>query len=138
PTEIRLVHAGPDSIYRVDPGARDRLRRLLRSMIARKRAGEHIHTTRAILDYQLDLVDGRRPEWTCTGGYKLFFVSARGQFMECSMRPTEFHIEQVTREIMKSFYRKKACQDGCGVYCVVGTSMFYEHPVPYVRGRLVP
>jgi molybdenum cofactor biosynthesis enzyme MoaA len=138
PTEIRLVHAGPDSVYRVDRGARERLRTLLLSMIARKQAGEKIHTTRALLDYQLDLLDDRRPEWTCTGGYKLFFVSAKGMFMECSMRPTSYHIEQMTRERMKTFYRKKDCQDGCGVYCVVGTSMFYEHPLRYVSREIVP
>lgn len=138
PTEIRLVHAGPDSVYRVDPGARERLKALLQSMIARKKRGEKIHTTRAMLDYQLDLVEGRQPEWTCAGGFKLFFVSARGRFMECSMRPTAFHIEEMTRERMRGFYRKKECQDGCGVYCVVSTSMFYEHPLRYISGEVVP
>lgn len=138
PTEIRLVHAGPDSVYRVDRGSRERVRALLQSMIARKKTGERIHTTLAMLEYQLDLLDGRQPEWTCTGGYKLFFVSAKGRFMECSMRPTAFHIEEMTRERMKTFYGKKACQDGCGVYCVVGTSMFYERPLHYVSGEIVP
>jgi MoaA/NifB/PqqE/SkfB family radical SAM enzyme len=138
PTEIRLVHAGPDSVYRVDPGARDRLRTLLQSMLTRKKAGERIHTTRAMLEYQLDLLEGRQPEWTCTGGYKLFFVSAKGRFMECSMRPTPHHIEEMTRERMKSYYRKKDCQDGCGVYCVVGTSMFYEKPLRYISGEVMP
>jgi hypothetical protein len=54
------------------------------------------------------------------------------------MRPTPYHIEEMTREKMKSFYRKKACQDGCGVYCVVGTSMFYEHPLRYLKGEIGP
>ncbi len=138
PTEIRLVHAGPDGVHRVDPGSRERLRALIQSMIDRKNAGEKIHTTRAILDYQLALLDGRQPEWTCTGGYKLFFVSAKGRFMECSMKPTPYHIDEMTPELMRSFYRKKECQRGCGVYCVVGTSMFYERPVRYVSGEVVP
>jgi MoaA/NifB/PqqE/SkfB family radical SAM enzyme len=138
PTEIRLVHAGPDSVYRVDPGARTRQKALIETMIARKQRCEKIHTTRAMLDYQLDLVEGRRPEWTCTGGFKLFFVSAQGRFMECSMRPTPFHIEEMTRERMRTFYRRKECQDGCGVYCVVGTSMFYEHPLRYISGEIGP
>lgn len=138
PTEIRLVHAGPDSVYRVDPGARDRLRTLLHSMLARKKAGEKIHTTRVLLDYQLDLLEGRQPDWTCTGGFKLFFVSATGRFMECSMKPTPYPIEEMTRERMRGYYRKKDCQNGCGVYCVVGASMFYEHPLQYVSGEVMP
>jgi len=138
PTEIRMVHAGPDGVYRVDPGSRERLRALLQSMIARKNAGERIHTTRTLLDYQLALLDGKEPAWTCTGGFKLFFVSAKGVFMECSMKPTPHHIEDVTPELMRSFYKKKDCQRGCGVYCVVGTSMFYERPVKYVAGEVMP
>lgn len=138
PTEIRLVHAGPDSVYRVDPGSRERLRGLLQAMMARKKAGDRIHTTQALLKYQLALLDGRQPHWTCAGGYKLFFVSAKGRFMECSMRPTPYHIEEMTRERMRSYYRKKDCQDGCGVYCVVGASMFYEQPLQYVSGEVVP
>jgi MoaA/NifB/PqqE/SkfB family radical SAM enzyme len=138
PTEIRLVHAGPDSVYRVDPGSKERLRVLLQSMMARKSAGERIHTTRTMLQYQLDLLEGRDPEWTCTGGYKFFFVSARGRFMECSMRPTPYHIEEMTRERMRAFYRKKECQSGCGVYCVVSASMFYERPLRYVSREVVP
>jgi hypothetical protein len=138
PTEVRLVHAGPDGAFRVAPGERERMRALLLSMIARKNSGERIHTTRAILEYQLALLDGQAPEWTCTGGYKLFFVSAKGMFMECSMKPTPHHIEDVTPELMRTFYRKKDCQQGCGVYCVVAASLFYERPAGYVARELVP
>lgn len=54
------------------------------------------------------------------------------------MKPTPYHIEEMTRERMRSYYRKKDCQNGCGVYCVVGTSMFYEHPLRYVSGEVMP
>jgi MoaA/NifB/PqqE/SkfB family radical SAM enzyme len=138
PSEIRLLHAGPDSVYRVERGQDGRLQEILRSMIARKQAGEKIHTTRAILEYQRALLDGREPEWTCTGGFKLFFVSAKGQFMECSMKPTPYHIEEMTPERMRSFHGKKECQRGCGVYCVVAASLFYEHPLRYLAGEVVP
>jgi MoaA/NifB/PqqE/SkfB family radical SAM enzyme len=138
PTEIRLVHAGPDGAFRVDPGGKEKLRVLVQSMIDRKNAGEKIHTTRAMLDYQMALLEGRQPEWTCTGGYKFFFVSARGRFMECSMKPTPYHIDEITPEMMRGFYRKKDCQKGCGVYCVVSASMFYERPVRYVMGEVLP
>jgi hypothetical protein len=49
-------------------------------MIERKRRGEKIHTSEAILKYQRSLLRGERVEWTCMAGYKLFFVSAQGKF----------------------------------------------------------
>jgi MoaA/NifB/PqqE/SkfB family radical SAM enzyme len=140
PTEIRLVHAGPDGMMRVDPGERARLRSILERMIARKQSGEKVHTTRALLDYQLGLLDGRdmTQEWVCAGGFKLFFVSAKGKFFECSMRHTDRDIMDMTLEDLKAYHRRKACQNGCGVYCVVGVSMFRDNPGKYIAGEVVP
>lgn len=140
PTEIRLVHAGPDGMMRVDPGERARLRGILEKMIARKQQGEKVHTTRALLDYQIGLLDGRdmTQEWVCAGGFKLFFVSAKGKFFECSMRHTERDIMDMTLEDLKAYHRRKECQNGCGVYCVVGVSMFRDNPTKYIAGEVVP
>jgi len=140
PTEVRLVHAGPDSVMRVDPAIRQRQLELLHTVRERKRAGEKVHTSDLILDYQAALVEGRTDEfeWTCSAGFKLFFVSAQGRFMECSMRPTDRHILDMTVEDLKSYYRKKDCQDGCGVYCVVSTSLYYEQPLHFVGREVAP
>ncbi len=139
PTEVRLVHSGPDGLMRVAPGERQRLREVLEWMRRQKRAGAKIHTTDALLQYQLDLLDGRpRDDWTCAAGYKIFFVSAKGKFMECSMRPTERDLLEMTIEEMRTYFHKKDCQAGCGVYCSVGISMFRDHPVRYVSAELLP
>jgi MoaA/NifB/PqqE/SkfB family radical SAM enzyme len=140
PTEIRLVHAGPDGSMRVDPGARQRVRAILERMIDRKQRGEKVHTTRALLDYQLGLLDGRdmTQEWVCAAGYKLFFVSARGKFFECSMRHTERDLLDMTLEDLAAYHARKACQNGCGVYCVVGVSLFRDNPAKYIAGEVIP
>ena len=137
PTEIRLVHADPDRYFRVNRGEMVELRELLEWMIEEKRQGAKIHTNEAILRYQLGLVNGEKLEWTCTAGYKIFFVSAQGQFWHCSMRKTEQHIMDVTPEDLYANYYKKPCQDGCGVYCAVSTSLLYEQPVKVLGKELV-
>lgn len=140
PTEIRLVHAGPDGTMHVRPGDRGRVRAIIERMIERKQRGEKIHTTRALLDYQLRLLDGRADgeDWVCSAGHKLFFVSARGKFFECSMRHTDRDIMEMTLADLKGYTRKKDCQKGCGVYCAIGASLFRAHPVRYVAGEVLP
>jgi len=70
PTEVRLVHADPLHRFRVDRGRREELERFIDSMIERKRRGEKIHTSEAILNYQRSLLRGEHVEWTCMAGYK--------------------------------------------------------------------
>lgn len=132
PTELRLVHADPSRRFRVGRGDAAALEALLEEMIARKRKGERIHTSEAVLQYQLALLRGQRVEWTCRAGYKLFFVSAQGRFWICSMVHTDKHILDVTPEDLVANDRPKACQDGCGVYCAVGTSLIVEQPVRWL------
>ena len=56
PTKVRLVHANPLHRFRVHRGRRDELERFIDSMIERKRRGEKIHTSEAILNYQRSLL----------------------------------------------------------------------------------
>jgi MoaA/NifB/PqqE/SkfB family radical SAM enzyme len=134
PTEVRLVHADPLQRFRVDRGPREELERFIDSMIERKRRGEKIHTSEAILKYQRSLLRGEHVEWTCMAGYKLFFVSAQGKFWVCSMVHTDKHIMDVTLDDLYANYRKKSCQEGCGVYCAVSASLLVEKPMG-VLGR---
>src|SRR5246500_5315642 len=129
PTEVRLVHADPLNRFRVDRGPRQELERFIDSMIERKRRGEKIHTSEAILNYQRSLLRGEHVEWTCVAGYKLFFVSAQGKFWICSMVHTNKHIMDVTLDDLFANYKKKSCQEGCGVYCAVSASLLVEKPV---------
>jgi hypothetical protein len=101
-----------------------------------KAAGVKIHTSDGILDYQLSLLRGERVDWTCAAGFKIFFVSAQGRFWICSMHHTDRHILDVTPQDLIENNRAKPCQDGCGVYCCIGTSLAYQHPFRMV-GREV-
>jgi MoaA/NifB/PqqE/SkfB family radical SAM enzyme len=134
PTEVRLVHADPLRRFRVDRGRREELEEFIDSMIERKRRGEKIHTSEAILDYQRSLLRGEHVEWTCAAGYKLFFVSAQGKFWICSMVHTSRHIMDVTLDDLYANYQKKSCQEGCGVYCAVSASLLVEKPL-HVLGK---
>src|SRR5437870_5529038 len=137
PTEVRLVHADPLRRFRVDRGRREELERFIDSMIERKRHGEKIHTSEAILNYQRSLLRGDYVEWTCMAGYKLFFVSAQGKFWICSMVHTDKHIMDVTLDDLYANYRKKSCQEGCGVYCAVSASLLVEKPIAVLGKEIV-
>ncbi|MBV9619218.1 MAG: radical SAM protein [Verrucomicrobia bacterium] len=137
PTEVRLVHADPTNRFRVEQGSKEETAAFLEEMIERKRRGEKIHTSEAILRYQLQLLRGEYHDWTCTAGYKFFFVSARGQFWLCSMVHTNKHIMDVTPEDLYANNRKKDCQKGCGVYCAISTSLILEKPVQVITNEIV-
>jgi len=137
PTEVRLVHADPLQRFRVARGSKEELVKFVDSMIERKRRGEKIHTSEAILKYQRSLLLNEPVEWTCAAGYKLFFVSAQGKFWECSMKHSDKHIMDVTPEDMLANYRKKPCQEGCGVYCAVSASMLVQNPVQVLGSEIL-
>jgi MoaA/NifB/PqqE/SkfB family radical SAM enzyme len=137
PTEVRLVHADPLNRFRVERGPREELERFIDSMIERKRRGEKIHTSEAILNYQRSLLRGEHVEWTCVAGYKLFFVSAQGKFWICSMVHTDKHIMDVTLDDLYANYCKKSCQEGCGVYCAVSASLLVEKPIRVLAKEII-
>src|SRR5881397_2931411 len=137
PTEVRLVHADPLSRFRVARGSIEELESFVDSMIKRKRRGEKIHTNEAILKYQKSLLRNEPVEWTCTAGYKLFFVSAQGKFWICSMVHTDKHIMDVTLDDLYANYRKKSCQEGCGVYCAVSASLLVEKPIAVLGKEII-
>src|SRR4029077_17239849 len=118
----------------VDRGQREELEQFIDSMIERKRRGEKIHTSEAIVSYQRSLLRGEHVEWTCMAGYKLFFVSAQGKFWICSMVHTDKDIMDVTLDDLYANYRKKSCQEGGGVYCAVSTSLIVGPPA-HVLGK---
>jgi len=106
-------------------------------MIERKRHGEKIHTSEAILNYQRGLLRGEHVEWACLAGYKLFFVSAQGKFWICSMVHTDKHIMDVTLDDLYANYRKKSCQEGSGVYWAVSVSLLVEKPIAVLGREIV-
>lgn len=132
-THTRLVHVGPDGSSGVSAGEQDALASFIDTMEQDKRQGQKVRTSKAILDYQRAMLNDQPVEWTCVAGYKYFFVSAQGKFWLCSMnRQPGLDIMAVTPDLLKSYFHKKDCQDGCGVYCVVETSLFHNHPVQFL------
>jgi hypothetical protein len=123
--------------FRVDRGPCEELERFIDSMIERKRRGEKIHTSKAILNYQRSLLRGEHVEWTCMAGYKLFFVSAPGEFLDLQHEHTDKHIMDVTLNDLYANYRNKSCYEGCGVYCAVSGSLLVEKPVQVLGKEIV-
>lgn len=135
-SHFRLVHPDPKQEYLVPVGDRDQLDAFIEQMMGRKATGAKIHSPWAILDYQKETLHGKEREWTCTAGYKYFFVSAQGKFWPCSMYRTDIDFMDVTPEMLRQYYVKKECQKGCGVYCVITASLIHERPFKFLWGEL--
>jgi MoaA/NifB/PqqE/SkfB family radical SAM enzyme len=97
-----------------------------------KKSGKKIHTSWNIIEYQRAMLRGEPVEWTCTAGYKYFFVSALGKFWLCSQVRTERDIMDLTVDDLRAYNTKKECQQGCGVYCTVDTSLAVGDPKGYL------
>jgi MoaA/NifB/PqqE/SkfB family radical SAM enzyme len=137
PVQARIVHTGTDGTFSVSPGEKAELQRVLDFQHEKKRSGETIHVASAIIDYQRKLIENEPVDWTCLAGYKYFFVSAKGEFWQCSMnRAPNTPLMDVTPEMLKTYNRKKSCQKGCGVYCTVGESLFNNHPLRFLRPEI--
>jgi len=132
PTHARLVHAGPGGHYDVETGEKNALEKMIDFQIAAKKQGKKVHTTASLFNYQKSLLNGNNLDWTCVAGYKYLYVSAKGKFWLCCVnRQPNIDIMDVTPEILKSYFHKKECQDGCGIYCIVSESLANNHPMQF-------
>ncbi len=113
----------------------DGMMRVLEHQEDLKRKGEKIHTSWRLLEYQKDMLAGKKNSSSCVAGYKYFFVSAGGQFWLCSQVRTDKHILDITPEDLISYSHPKDCQDGCGVYCTVDMSLAVNDPIGYIGGE---
>src|SRR5207244_8836954 len=86
---------------------------------------------------QRSLLRGEHVEWTCMAGYKLFFVSAQGKFLICSMVHTDKQIMDVTLDHSTQTTARKLCLKGCRVYCAVSASLLVEKPVQVLGKEIV-
>lgn len=135
-THARLVHAGPGGSFQVDPGEKEGLAAFLDYEMEKKKQGETVHTNWRTLRYQKALLDREEVDWTCLAGYKYFFVSSQGKFWLCSMNRTpNVDLMDVDREMLRGYFHKKECQDGCGVYCVVSESLASSQRLRYLTER---
>jgi MoaA/NifB/PqqE/SkfB family radical SAM enzyme len=131
-THFRLVHADPNGHFGVDLGEKDALRSLINFQVQEKKKGRKVHTSWHLLKYQNALLNGENVDWTCIAGYKYFFVSSQGKFWLCSSNHhPNIDIMDVTPELLKSYFHKKECQEGCGVYCIISESLANNNPVKF-------
>jgi len=100
-----------------------------------KKRGEKIHSSWNIIDYQKNILLNKPVNWTCVAGYKYFFVSARGKFWPCSQFRSDMDIMKVTPPYLHTFNCKKPCQEGCGIYCIVGLSLVVSHPLVHLAKK---
>jgi MoaA/NifB/PqqE/SkfB family radical SAM enzyme len=132
PTELRLMHGDLAGNPKTDPVSHERGRELLDLQVRLKQAGQKVHTTNMILDYQLDTLAGKDIHWKCLAGYKIFFVSADGYFWPCSLLKSDKRIEDITPADLLAYNSVKDCQPKCGIYCAVSNSLFLEQPAQFI------
>jgi hypothetical protein len=65
--------------------------------------------------------------WTCRGGNKAFYVSPEGNFQYCyhvaPLRP----FAEITGQDIRNSRGPKGCEDGCGVDCMIRTSLPFSN-----------
>lgn len=133
----RLAHQdGVKGQWTIQNREKRRLYSFIQELERRKKQGETIHSTFNIIDYQKAILEERPIKWQCLAGYKYFFVSAQGDFWPCSQVRTKRSIMEIVAQDLLSYNYKKDCQDGCGVYCTVSTSLLINKPMRFFTKEL--
>lgn len=86
-----------------------------------------------MMDLHHARMEGRTPEWKCTGGYKFLYVDEFGTVKACSQVTLERpkNVIEMTVADLKANDVHKACEKDCGVSCVIQTSLITAHPLRY-------
>jgi MoaA/NifB/PqqE/SkfB family radical SAM enzyme len=92
-----------------------------------KRAGKPVSNPYYLLDYYERALAGRPVEWVCQGGNKAFYVSPEGNFHYCYHTDPVRRFADVTLAEIEKNTRAKGCEDGCGVDCMVRTSLPFSN-----------
>jgi len=88
-----------------------------------KRAGRPVSNPYYLLEYYERALTGRPFLWKCQGGHKAFYVSPEGGFHYCFHTGKVADFADVTRADIKRNRHAKGCEAGCGVDCMVRTSL---------------
>ena len=88
-----------------------------------KRAGRPVSNPYYLIDYYERALSGQPFAWKCQGGQKAFYVSPEGNFHYCYHTDPIGPFADVTRAQIKANHGAKGCEDGCGVDCMVRTSL---------------
>lgn len=109
----------------------------LNERVAEKLEWFHSHFRHWRIAPMLDLhrarIEGRDPEWTCTGGYKFLYVDEFGTVKACSQVGLErpVNVMEMRVEDLKANDAPKGCEKECGVSCVIQTSLITAQPFRY-------
>jgi MoaA/NifB/PqqE/SkfB family radical SAM enzyme len=95
----------------------------LRWLREQKRQGRPVSNPYYLLDYYERTLTGQTFDWRCQGGHKAFYVSPEGDFHFCYHTAPVAKLAQVTRAQVKGYRAAKGCEAGCGVDCMVRTSL---------------
>ncbi len=109
---------------RIVPGPRSaRYLEKIRWLREQKRLGQPVSNPYYLLDYYERLLTGRPFAWKCQGGHKAFYVSPEGDLHYCYHTDKVAKFADVTRAHIKRNREAKGCEAGCGVDCMVRTSL---------------
>jgi len=88
-----------------------------------KRRGYPVSNPYYLMDYYERVLTGQPFDWRCQGGHKAFYVSPEGDFHNCYHTDPVAKLAQLTRADVKRNRAAKGCEAGCGVDCMVRTSL---------------
>jgi MoaA/NifB/PqqE/SkfB family radical SAM enzyme len=103
---------------------------------AQKQAGKPVATPYFLLDYYVDTLEGRPPRWSCRAGQKCFYVSPEGRFHFCYHVPAVGDLASMTPADLERWAGPKGCEQGCGVDCVIHTSMPFSSTAAVVASEV--
>jgi MoaA/NifB/PqqE/SkfB family radical SAM enzyme len=99
----------------------------LRWLRQKKREGKPISNPYYLIRYLERALSGQPTRWRCLGGNKAFYVSPEGNFQSCTHVPPLRPFAEVTAQDIRSQRSRKGCEDGCGVDCMVRTSLPFSN-----------
>jgi MoaA/NifB/PqqE/SkfB family radical SAM enzyme len=92
-----------------------------------KRAGKPVSNPYYLIDYYERALSGRPFAWTCQAGSKAFYVSPEGNYHYCYHTDPVGKFADVTMDQIEGNRVAKGCESGCGVDCMVRTSLPFSN-----------
>ena len=99
----------------------------IRWLKQQKRAGKPVSNPYYLIDYYERVLSGKPVAWTCMGGNKAFYISPEGNFHTCYHTDPVGKFADVTLAQIEGNQKAKGCESGCGVDCMVRTSLPFSN-----------
>jgi len=102
----------------------------------KKREGKPISNPYYLIRYFERALQGKPMRWTCQGGHKAFYVSPEGNFQYCFHVPPLRPFLEITRQDIGRLGESKGCESGCGVDCMIRTSLPFSRRLWLIKHEL--